>query len=166
VFQQSIGSAIKAQCSASLAILSRFAVLLAAVILTVCSAHASGNLLANGSFNSGSASWTHLYLRPHHPMPHSKYPNRLEGTSTNPPTWPHGQGNSWPAGAGTNFAAEPRSPRCTMGRWQLTCGASGGAGVAMAYQTVAGSPGVAYTLTCQAGAQNCGGPRVKSGFGF
>ena len=152
VFQQSIGSAIKAQYSALLAILRRFGVLLAAVILTVCSAHASGNLLVNGSFNSGSASWT-TYTSGSSPYASFEIPQPLEGTSTNPPTWPHGQGNSWPAGAGTNFAANPITPLYD-GTLQLTCGASGGAGVAMAYQTVAGSPGVTYTLTCQAGAQN------------
>ena len=114
VFQQSIGSAIKAQCSASLAILRRFAVLLAAVILTACSARAStNNLLINGSFSGSSGLSTFTFGTGAYVT--FEIPGKLAGTTAT--TWPSG----WPQGAGTNAAG---TGPLYDGTLQLTCGAT------------------------------------------
>jgi hypothetical protein len=144
VFQQSIGSAIKTQCSASLAILGRFAVLLAAVIVTACSARAStNNLLVNGDFNSGSSGWSTFTYGGG--WANFQIPAKLAGTG--PCTYGTG---SWPQGAGTNDAGCP----VYDGTLQLTCGGSTGPAGGFAWQTIAAAPGVQYTLTVQGGAEN------------
>ena len=123
-------------------------IVFACLVITDSSAHASANLLANGSFNSGITGWS-TYTFGSGSYVSVEIPSALVGTSTNPPNWPTG----WPAGAGTNYAANPVTPLYD-GTLQLTCGASAANAGGYAWQIVAGSPGVTYTLTCQAGAQN------------
>ena len=149
VFQRSIVSAIKPQCSASLAILRRFAVLLAAGIVAACSAHAStNNLLVNGNFNQGSSGWT-TYVSGSGGYVNFEIPAKLAGTTISPPNWPAG----WPGGAGTNFNVSPITP-VYDGTLQLTVGATTGPRMAAAWQTVAAAPNVTYTLTVKGGAEN------------
>jgi hypothetical protein len=141
-------SVIRAQCSGSLASIRRFAILIPAILIAACSAHAStNNLLVNANFNGGSTGWSTFtygggYVN-------FEIPASLAGTTITPPVWP----SVWPGGAGTNTAVIPNTP-VYDGTLQLTCGAGSGSAGGFAWQTIAAAPGVPYTLTVQAGAQN------------
>jgi hypothetical protein len=141
-------SVIKAQCSGSLAIFRRFAILIPAILIAVCSVHAStNNLLVNANFNGGSTGWsTFTYGGGYASF---EIPGNIAGTTINPPVWP----SVWPGGAGTNTSVIPNTP-VYDGSIQLTCGAASGNAGGFAWQTIAAAPGVQYTLTIQAGAQN------------
>ena len=143
IFQQLVRSNIMAQGSASLAALRWHGILLAIILLTVCSARAStNNLLINADFNGGSSGWSTFTYGGG--WASFEIPGPLAGTTAT--TWPTG----WPGGAGTNAAG---TGPLYDGTLQLTCGAAGSGG-GFAWQTIAAAPGVQYTLTVQAGAQN------------
>lgn len=139
---------IRGLCLGSLTLVSRAAVLFVAALIAAGSVQAStNNLLVNGSFNSGSTGWsTFTYGGGYVSF---EIPAKIAGTTINPPTWPTG----WPGGAGTNTAVIPNAP-VYDGTLQLTCGAASGNAGGFAWQTIAAAPGVPYTLTVQAGAEN------------
>jgi len=126
--------------------ISTFSIKLASVVSIMWAgsvAASTNNLLANASFNAGSASWSTFTYGGG--WVSFEIPGKLAGTTST--TWPSG----WPGGAGTNAAG---TGPLYDGTLQLTCGAGSGNAGGFAWQTIAAAPNVQYTLTIQAGAEN------------